>query len=233
MGVIEDALDSAVKEIFSDKNYEQSFNFYRFWFDIGQNYDQIPSDQIFDAIWSRRMAGLKIDRDRGKLTHSAAHLLLRFASDVESDHILSPDNSGLQDRLCKSSLLEFFRINLEIVPRTKLDYRYEHPWDTFYADASLVAYWANLGYVEETSIRDHILQSLISHPKLYDHQANALIILFKLAGATFEAFADPSVVDRCFELLKGSYGRDTPKWESVEVRALRTVKGGHQAETNF
>ena len=38
---------------------------------------------------------------------------------------------------------------------------------------------------------------------MYDHQADALIILFKLAGATFEAYADPSVVDRCFELLQG------------------------------
>jgi len=108
-----------------------------------------------------------------------------------------------------------------------------NPRERFYADTSLVAHWANLGYVEEASIRDHILQSLISHPKLYDHQANALIILFKLAGATFEAFADPSVVDRCFEFLKGSYGRGTAKWESVEVRVLPTVKGGHRAETSF
>ena len=72
-----------------------------------------------------------------------------------------------------------------------------------YAEANLLAHWANLGYVEEATIRDHILQSLISHPNLYDHQADALIVLFRLAGATFEAYADPSAVDRCFQLLKG------------------------------
>jgi hypothetical protein len=72
----------------------------------------------------------------------------------------------------------------------------------FYADTNRIAHWANIGYVEEAAIRNHILQSLISHPKLYEHQAGALIILFTLAGATFGAHADPSVVDRCFELLK-------------------------------
>ena len=71
-----------------------------------------------------------------------------------------------------------------------------------YVDANLIAHWANLGYVDETTIRNHILQSLISHPTLDDHQADALVILFKLAGATFEAYADPSVVNRCFELLQ-------------------------------
>ena len=40
----------------------------------------------------------------------------------------------------------------------------------FYADTNLIAHWANLGYVEEPAIRNHILQSLISHPKLYDHR---------------------------------------------------------------
>jgi len=235
MGDIKNALDSAVGEILSDQNYEQSFDFYRFWFDIGQNYDQISSDQIFDAIWSRRTTGLKIDSDRGKLTHSAAHSILRFASDAESDRVLSPHaGSGLQDRLCKSSLLEFFRSNLAMVRFAADSFHYtRNPWTYFYADASLVAHCANLGYVEEASIRDHILQSLISHPKLYDHQANALIILFKLAGATFEAFADPSVVDRCFELLKGGYGRGSAKWKSVEVCVIRTMMDGHRAEANF
>ena len=96
-------------------------------------------------------------------------------------------------------------------------------------------------------IRDHILQSLISHPKLYDHQADALIILLKLAGATFAAYADPSVVDRCFELLKHhkfynhyrvrynnfknsenlrlSNDYDLTKRESVQVCVLHPEKG--------
>jgi len=72
--------------------------------------------------------------------------------------------------------------------------------------------------VEEDAIRNHIIQSLIAHPTLYDHQADALIILFKLAGATFEAYVDPSVVDRCFNLLKDHNYRDPTKKELMEVR---------------
>ena len=63
-----------------------------------------------------------------------------------------------------------------------------------YVDANLIAHWAKLGFVEEDVIRNHILQSLISHPRLCGHQAGALIILLKLAGATFEAYAYPSMV---------------------------------------
>jgi len=78
----------------------------------------------------------------------------------------------------------------------------------------------NLGYVEETAIRDHILQSLISHPKLYKVQVDALIILFKLAGATFAKYSDLAVVDRCFELLKVHYERDSARGDLVRVRAV-------------
>ena len=115
---------------------------------------------------------------------------------MQSQIICFPHNSGLQTRLCALTLREFFNNNLRICCGNGNG-------DNICADANLIAHWANLGYVEEAVIRNHILQSLISHPKLYDHQADALIILFKLAGTTFEAYADPSVVDRCFELLKG------------------------------
>ena len=122
----------------------------------------------------------------------------------------------------------------------------------FYANTNLIAHWVNLGYVEEAAICNHILQSLISHPKLYDHQADALVILFKLAGATFAACTDPSVVDRCFELLQNHefhnpYNRmgwypdevhpadsyDLTKKGLVQVCIPRQMKGGHRAETNF
>jgi len=98
--------------------------------------------------------------------------------------------------------------------------------DSFCADTNLIAHWANLGYVEEHSIRNHILQSLISHPTLYDHQADALVILFKLAGTTFGAYTDPSVVDRCFELLKdysklnGTNDRDSAERKLIQVSTL-------------
>ena len=191
---INKSLGLAIHQL-SDANYAHSLAFYRFWLDIGQTYHPFPSDQIIDAIWNNRGTNLSlIDPAKGKLIHSTAHLILRFASDAESDHLLAPHNSGLQNRLCARILREFFSGNLRSA-------RSEQAVN-FYADVNLIAHWANLGYVEEAAIRNHILQSLISHSKLYDHQADALIILFKLAGATFEAYADPSVIDRCFELLK-------------------------------
>ena len=72
-------------------------------------------------------------------------------------------------------------------------------------DVNLIAYGANLGCVEETTIRKQIIQFLIrgTNPAVQSYyQGFALCVLFKIAGATFEAYADSSVVDRCFELLK-------------------------------
>ena len=197
MAYIEKNLGSVVANL-SDQNYAQSLDFYRFWFDIGQAYHQIPSDQIFNAIWNNRGTN-SIHPTQGKLTHPTAHLILRFASDAESDHTLAPQTSGLQNRLCARSLQEFLNHNAEAVCNS----RGSSAETNLCSEANLIAHWANLGYVAEAAIRDHILQSLISHPTLYDHQADALVILFKLAGATFEAYADPLTVDRCFELLKG------------------------------
>ena len=203
---IGEALGLVAREL-SDKNYAQSLDFYRFWCGTGQTYLQIPSDQIFDAIWDNRTARSSINGDCGQLIHSTAHLTLRFASDVKSDHILTPYTSGLQTRLCARSLQKFSSDNLMTA-----QYGRSVDENKLYTDANLIAHWANRGYVEEAAIRNHVLQSLISHPKLYDHQVDVLIVLFKLAGATFEAYADPSVVDRCFELLKGH--RYNPPWPS-------------------
>jgi len=182
----------------SDQNYEQSFASYRFWFETGGAYSQIPPDLIFDTIWCNRVPG----SIRSTLIHPTAHLILRFASDAESDHILAPHSAGLQSHLCTRILEGLFNNALDAVWRRMNDYT-NYPVDAdFYADANLIAHWANLGHIEEATIRNRILQSLISYPKLYDHQVDALLILFKIAGATFAAYADPSVVDRCFELLK-------------------------------
>ena len=243
---IDQALDSVVAKL-SDENYSQSLTFYRFWLDIGQTYHQVPPDQICNAIWNNRGTGL-IDPGQGKLVHSTAHLIVRFASDAESDDLLlAPHTSGLQSRLSTKTLKEFFSSNLRIS-------RGDGTVNEFYATTNLIAHWANLGYMEEAAIRNHILQSLTSHPGLHDHQADALIILFKLAGATFEAYAGPSAVDRCFELLKdhkyynehlvkykvnsgnqyyfsgeadwnNGNNYDQMKRELVQVRAPRPVKG--------
>ena len=228
MGEFEMALGSAVSKL-SDQNYAQSLAFYRLWFEIGQTYPQIPGDQISDTIWDYRRAS-SIDPLRSKLIHSTAHLIVRFASDAESDDLLAPHSSGLQSRLCARTLREFFTNNLQFA-------RYDNAsYDTsaFCADVNLVAHWANLGYVEEAAIHNHILQSLISHPKLHDHQADALVILFKLAGPTFEAYAEPSVVDRCFHLLKDHkyYDPYCAERNRLQVRATRVVKDG-RAKTNF
>jgi len=206
---IEKALGPVVGNL-SDENYAESLVFYRFWIDIGRTYHKISPDLVFDTIWKNRTTDSIVSK-QGKLIHSSAHLVLRLAGDVESGHILTPDSgSGLQSRLSTRALQDFFANNLRAVRRES------ESIERFYAEANLVARSANLGHVEEVAIRDHILQSLIiviSHPKnLYDHQADGLIILFKLAGATFEAYADPSVVDRCFELLTNhSYD---PPWSS-------------------
>jgi len=246
MGEIQDALHSAVGRMLSDQNYEQSLAFYRFWLEIGQTYFQIPFDQIFNAVWDNRTAGpisisthhMSSQSTRGiyildptTLIRPTAHLVLRFASDAESDH-LAPHSSGLQNRLCTRTIREFFDGNL-MIAKYKEDYvangvgHGTNAPDCFCADTNLIAQWANLGYVEESAIRNHILQSLISHPTLYDHQADALIILFKLAGATFEAYAGPSVVDRCFELLKdynklltGTKNRNSTERKLIQVSAL-------------
>jgi len=221
MGDIEKALTLVVREL-SDKNYKQSLPSCRFWLEFGQTYSQIPPDPIFNAIWNGRTSG-SIDpfRTNGNIVHPAAHLVLRLASDAESDPILAPHSSGVQSRLYKRVLQGFFINNLEITS----DPQYGSTAQTdFCADASLIAHCANLGYVEEAVIRNHILQPLISLLRLHSHQANAVLILFKLAGATFSAYADPSAVDRCFELLKPWNHNLSQKEALVKVKAP-SVKG--------
>jgi len=216
MAYVDCSLDSAADRILSNQNYEQSFAFYRLWLDIQRTYPKTPSDPTLDRIWNR-IATILIVPVNGKLIHPNIHLVLRFVGDLESDHVLAPHTSGPQSRLCARSLQGFFSDNMSIA------WYNEHdsgccPAGNFYAEANLVAHCINSGYVEEAVIRNHILQSLISHQKLHDHQADALIILFKLAGATCEAYADPSVVDRCFELIKGHYSLDSVRGRLVQVR---------------
>ena len=213
MGDIQKALSSVVNNI-SDENYDQSFAFYRLWFQIAQTYSQNPPDQIFntiyDSIWTK-----------------PANLILRLASDAESDHILAPHCVGLQSRLCARILQGFFENNLAVLWDEENNC-YRRISFQFPVEVKFVAHLANLGYVEETAIRDHILQSLISHPRLHDwYQADALVTLFKLAGATFDEYGDPSVVDRCFELLRDHYPEKSKEVLQVRVpsRSTRWLSG--------
>ena len=156
----------------SDENYAQSLDSYRFWFGIAQTYHQVPSDQIFDAIWKNRGRCGLINSDYGPLIHSTAHLILRFAGDAELDHTLAPHSSRLQRRLCTRSLQEFFSKNMAI---TRHGGRVDPTITEFYTSANFVAHLANLGHLGESTIHNHILQSLVSHPRLFDQDRKSVV----------------------------------------------------------
>ena len=194
MSILEDTLRDLIKGI-SEENYDEVFAQYRFWLDIGSGHTHINVQaQVNDAI-ERLVRPDSLEW----LIHPTAHLVIRFIGDIEADKKISGYIPRLHVQHCTSALRRFFLDNLYFVRSRN---RTGRP-TSFLTDVNLIARWANLGYVEEETIRDHILQSLTSHPALYNHQADALFILFKLAGATFEAYADPLMIDRCFELLKG------------------------------
>jgi hypothetical protein len=223
MSSLRDTLRDIVEKL-SDFDYEKSFAEYRLWLDIGDAHGHITQDQLNDDIEQI----VKPDPSK-ELIHPTAHLLIRFIGDVEADRKISRHASGLHRRRSTSAICSFFEANLSII-RSGDDGEVQN----FLTNANLIARWANIGHVEEETIRNRILQSLIARPKmqpysghhrgligfcrpgLHDHQADALIILFKLAGATFEAYADPSVIDRCFELLK-DHRHTRVKWRAVQV----------------
>ena len=232
MDDIAQRLGSVVSKL-SDHNYEQSLASYRLWFGIGRAYFQIPPDKIFDTIWDNRGCS-EVEPKEGKFVHPTAKLILRFASDLESDCTLGPYSAGLRSRLFTGILRNFFELNVACMNHKDLsDEMEERGRKTgvyysvggdsnekrrqFAVDSNLIARLANSGCAEEVAIRDHILQSFISYHKLYDHQADAIIILFKMAGATFRAYADPSAIDRCFQLLEGHHSRKSVKGRLEQV----------------
>ena len=195
MNNIQNALGLAISSL-SDEQYEQSLDHFRLWFRIGQKYSRNPPDLIFDAIYGSKLRG-SWSNDSLFRGYSIGRLILRFVNDVELDPVFAPYSTGLRSRFCARIVQEFFDGNAETMNTG-------NTWapSRFYVDVDIIAHCINLGYIEEDMIRDYILQSLISRPKLHDHQADALVILFEIAGATFEAYVDPVVVDRCFQLLK-------------------------------
>jgi len=198
----------------SDQNYEQSLAFLRLWFEIGQAHSTIPPDAILRALqtYYRR------NNFPANLADPTLHLILRFAGDAESDHILAPHSIGLRSRLCAEALQQFFDTGILMVYG-------QQNWCNFpFADANFIAHCINLGWVEEVVIRNRILQSLISRSTLYNHQVYVLVMLFKTAGATLAAYADPTVVDHCFEILKGPRNSTWPKVELIQVNTL-SMKG--------
>ena len=219
---IQQGLSATITNL-SDQNYDQSFALYRLRFDIAQTHSEIPPNQIIDLIWDNRWSK-ELRPNHGKFVHPTALSALRFAGDAESDSILAPHSVDLRARLCARFLKDFFEdsmIHVEYQDGGSLG----GGWGQFYCYTNFVAQFVNLGCVNESVIRDHILQSLTSHQKLYNHQADGLAILFKIAGATFEKYVDPSVIDRCFKLLEGHYKNDTVKGPLVQVRVVTRNEG--------
>ena len=208
----------------TEENYDEYFAKYRFWLDLGfaqgsiTVQDQVDSGDVWRTV---RWDSFK------DLINPTIPLFIRFIGDLEADRKVAGHALGLHKHFCKPNLDGFFEENFAHVGSQ------DGNRSNFLTRVNIIAYWVNLGHVEEGVVRNHILQSLISHPKLYDHQAEALIVLLKLAGATFEACAGATVVDRCFELLKDHYSSRSVNWGLVQVRAPRAVKGGHWAKTNF
>jgi len=197
----------------SEKNYDRTFSAYRFWIKLGAARGSASNHQLYSDASTRcnlikipYCTGAAIQYNNkthhgasGQLIHSNVHLLLRFITDAERDPALSTYAIGLHDRLCHESLEQFFRQGLGFVPSPNSDQLRE-----FYTRVNLIAHWVNLGYVKLEDVRDHILQSLTLQPAVYDHQLNSLMILLKISGATFATYVDPSVMDRCYDLLKPS-----------------------------
>ena len=215
-------------ENLSEKNYEETLAQYRFWLDLGIAHGHVVQGQVEND--ARQLIQPDQMRNDGEFTHPTAHLFFRFVRDME-DRMVSRSASEYHKHQCAKAVADCFEINLELVKNGS-------GWSgSFLTDINLIAHWANLGFVEESVIRNHILQSLISHPKLHNHQADALVILFRLAGATFETYADPSVLDRCFQLLEGHCSHGSAKLlvkrKVKQVRIPRVVKGGYRAEVTL
>ena len=203
----------------TEENYDRTFSTYRFWVELGAARGGVSNHQLYNDILGGSTASGVITipwwdvktllqynnasyaTPKGQPIHNNAHLLLRFITDAELDPTLSTYAIGLHDRLCRESLEQFFRQSLDYIPGGREEPTSEQLRE-FYTRVNLIAHWVNLGYVKLEDIRDHILQSLTLHPTLHHHQLNSLMILLKISGATFAAHVDPSVMDRCCNLLE-------------------------------
>ena len=192
----------------SEENYDSTFSAYRHWIELEATRVGVTSQKPYnDVLGSTRpnLISLPYYTDsscqqvEGVLIHSNAQLLLRFVTDAEQDPTLSTYAVGLHERLCCSTLDEFFK--------QTVGYQSGNPsiqLSEFYTRTNLIAHWVNLGYVRLENIRDRILQSLTMYPTVHPYLLNSLLILLKISGATFAAYADPSVMDHCCDLVKPS-----------------------------
>ena len=221
----------------SEESYDRTLSAYRFWIKLGAARGSVSNHQLYSDILrgahtnrnlmvAPRREGYNIQYNNtaqkatsGQVIHRNAHLLIRFITNAELDPVLSTYAIGLHDRLYRESLEKFFGQGLDYIPGGP-----EEPTSVqlceFYTRTNLIAHWVNLGYAKLEDVRDHILQSLILQPTVYPHHLNSLMILLKISGATFAAYADPSVMDHCCDLLKPSnLSYQLVLFELAEVRA--------------
>lgn len=207
----------------SEKNYEQTLSDYRFWTKIGATHGWISDAQLENDIKANMNPGL-VDPQWASLIHPTSRLLPKFITDVEPNR-----GSSTHNRLCRSTLEDFFADVLD---------RNSRPFGTrdqqrFYTNATFLAHWVNLGYPSAEDVRDHILQSLILRRPVPPPTLGSLLVLLKIAGATFAAYANPSAMDSCLTILKSTDSSDQilSKYTKVRVLACLTSRG-HQCSEN-
>ena len=209
----------------SEGNYDSIFSAYRYWIELEATRGGVTNRRLYnDVMGSTRpdlisppyFTGNSRYPVAGGLIHSTAQSLLRFITDAEQDPILSTYAVDVHEQLSRSSLDGFFKRILGCTPRST-----NTELSNFYTRTNFIAHWVNLGYVRLEDVRDRILQSLIMCPSAHPHQLNSLLILLKISGATFAAYVDPSVMDRCCDLFKPSniVGQLVPP-ELAAVRAF-------------
>lgn len=189
---IAEFLEELVSKL-SKENYECTLSDYKFWMKIGTTHGCVSEDQLHNDI----LANLRSDSvyptvKSGTLIHPTSRLLLQFVTDIEGE-----SGSSTHARLCRTSLSDFFSDNLKIIRDPTF-----HGRDRFYTHVNFLAHWANLGYLSLEDVRDNILQSLTFKPTPDLHQLYSLFILLRIAGATFAAYVDPSVMENCFRVLE-------------------------------
>ena len=194
--------------ILSEENYDTIFSVYRQWIELEATRAGVTNRKLYNDVLGSTRPNLISPPFRnydwpvgGNLIHSTVQLLLRFVTDAEQDSTLSTYAVGLHEQLCRSSLDEFFRQILGCMSGST-----QAQLSEFYTQTNLIAHWVNLGYVRLEDVRDRILQSLTGtiYPTAHPYQLNSLLILLKISGATFAAYADPSVMDHCCDLVKPS-----------------------------
>ena len=194
---IPDILGDLVSHL-SEKNYEQTLSGYRLWTKIGATHGWISKKQLENDIKGNMQPHLVYQADSNyQLIHPTIHLLLQFITDVELNPV-----SSTHARLCHSSLYDFFADNSSLDLRSST--RSSDKLCKFYTNVNLLAHLVNLGHVGVEDVQDHILQSLTFIPLLYDYQLYSLLILLKIAGATFAAYVDPSFMGCCLNILKST-----------------------------